>query len=92
MAIVKSDVKAQANTALNKSVKNELAHNMLADHMRDYLRDSKNFKEALSMVKKTGFLINELQIPKLLENSNVTKERFKLIYDTQSFEHPISSS
>ena len=62
---------------------------MLTDHIRDYLRDSKNFKEALSMANKSGLLINDFQLPKVLENSMASKERFKLIYDTQSFE-PLS--
>ena len=55
------DIAAQIKTSANqavKTIKSEVL-TMLTDHIRDYLRDSKNFKEALSMANKSGLLIND---------------------------------
>ena len=38
------------------------------------------------MANRTGMLINDIQIFRLLEISLKSKERFKLIVDTQSFD------
>ena len=38
------------------------------------------------MANRTGMLINDIQISRMLEISLKSKERFKLIVDTQSFD------
>ena len=62
--------------------------NNIPDYIRDYLKENHDHLGAILMANRTGMLSTEIQIPKLLEFSKKAKERFKLIYDTQSFEIP----
>ena len=55
--------------------------NQLQQHVSDYIRDYRDLPGALRMATRTGIIIADIQLPRILELSIKAKERFKLIHD-----------
>ena len=68
-----------------KNVKSELA-NQLAEYIKSYVTGGKSdLNVALRMANRTGILINDLSLTKILEQSYKGKETFKIIVETHNF-------
>jgi len=50
------------------------------------MRDYKDVQGALRMANRTGIIINDTQVSRLMETSIRAKERFKQLQDIQSFD------
>ena len=50
------------------------------------MSEDKDFNVAKLMANRTGMIINDIQISKLLENSMKSKERYKLILESRTFD------
>ena len=58
----------------------------MAEYIKEYLFDFKDLELAIIMANRTGMIINDIKISRMLESSIKAKERFKLIYDAQTFD------
>ena len=70
-----------------KNVKHDIV-TQLTEHITEFMTEQKDVNTAISMANKTGVLINDVQLSKLLEFSIKAKERFKQIIEISSFDPP----
>ena len=68
-----------------KNQKAEVA-NQLQDMIREYFMDNKDLGLAKLMANRTGMIINDIQVPKLLADSTKAKERYILILESSTFD------
>ena len=71
-----------------KNAKAEIA-NQLQEYIRDYLRDHKDLLVAKLMAHRSGMIINDIQIGKILSDSSKAKERYILILESSTFDPSI---
>ena len=69
----------------SKNQKTEVA-NQLQEMIREYFMDNKDLNVAKLMANRTGMIINDIQVPKLLADSSKAKERYILILESSTFE------
>lgn len=63
--------------------------NQLQEFIRDYLTDNKDLNVAKLMANRTGMIINDIQINKILAESPKAKERYILILESSTFDPAI---
>lgn len=81
-------VSSKKESSAYKNVKTEVA-NQLSDFIREYLIDSKDLSVAKLMANRSGMIINDIQICKLLDSSTNSKERYKLIQEFSTFDQTV---
>lgn len=69
----------------SKNQKAEVA-NQLQEMIREYFMDNKDLNLARLMANRTGMIINDIQVPKLLADSTKAKERYILILESSTFD------
>ena len=77
--------KEQPHGGAGKNQKAEVA-NQLEEMIKDYFLDSKDLVTAKLMANRTGMIINDIQVPKLLADSTKAKERYILILESSTFD------
>ena len=83
---------AQQTPVSTKSVNTYIA-NKLALFIKNFVTGRKvDLNIAIRMANRTGVLINDINLTRLLEISYKTKERFKTIVENHSFEHSSENS
>ena len=75
---ISPDVSSAAKVAQNKLAV------AFGDYVKNFVRETKDSATAVRMSNRIGILINEANIPKLLEDHRSTKERFKAIVENPS--------
>ena len=60
--------------------------NQLQEMIRDYFMDNRDLALAKLMANRTGMIINDIQVSKLLADSTKAKERYILILESSTFD------
>ena len=71
-----------------KNVKIDIS-NKLAEYIKQFVTGGKvDLNIAVRMANRSGILINDINLTRLLETSYKTKESFKLLVDSHTFQNP----
>ena len=77
--------KEPQHSGAGKNVKAEVAI-QLQEMIRDYFVDNRDLALAKLMANRTGMIINDIQVSKLLADSTKAKERYILILESSTFD------